>query len=433
MSEYKASGVFVPGGLPSHTFIERAEGAIKKKLESASDNLCKLVTLTGQTKSGKTVLTQTVYSELDDNNIWINGGSVNDESDIWNQVIDELDGWTLENQSNSSGSSHNIQADLRAQTNALLFKGEGGLGGEIGGNTNNTITLSRSSSAKTTALKLLQANRACLIIDDFHYLSRELQGSFVRAIKPLVFHGIPVILIAIPHRRFDAIKVEKEITGRVENIEVPYWTVGELEQIPRIGFPLLNVSVSNHVISKMAIESLGSPHLMQEFCRALCRKRNIEQTLKHRLLIDEIEDQIFIDVGETTGKTIFDKLATGPRQRSDRMPRKLINNEEVDIYKVVLFALARLTPGMQTIKYEELRAAIRDILQEAIPQAHEISRVLDKMSEIAANDEASTPVIDWEKEEQKLHITDPFFAFYLKWGAEQIHEQRLPKGQISLL
>ncbi|WP_325177296.1 hypothetical protein [Pantoea sp. 1B4] len=70
---------------------------------------------------------------------------------------------------------------------------------------------------------------------------------------------------------------------------------------------------------------------------------------------------------------------------------------------------------MDTIQYEALRASIRDIVADAPPQAHEVTRVLEKMSEIASNDEASTPVIDWEKEEQKLHITDPFFAFYLKW------------------
>jgi hypothetical protein len=38
------------------------------------------------------------------------------------------------------------------------------------------------------------------------------------------------------------------------------------------------------------------------------------------------------------------------------------------------------------------------------------------MAEIASSDEASTPVLDWEKGDRKLHITDPFFAFFLKWG-----------------
>ena len=84
--------------------------------------------------------------------------------------------------------------------------------------------------------------------------------------------------------------------------------------------------------------------------------------------------------------------------------------------------MAYIRPGLETIEYESLRSAIRDILAEKIPQAQQVTRVLEKMGEIAASDEASTPVLDWEKEEQKLHITDPFFAFYLKWGVESTQE-----------
>ena len=61
MNKYKVSNVFVPGGMPKHTYVERTQTEIKNKLSDAKDNLCKLVTLTGQTKSGKTVLTQTIF------------------------------------------------------------------------------------------------------------------------------------------------------------------------------------------------------------------------------------------------------------------------------------------------------------------------------------------------------------------------------------
>lgn len=420
MRKYRASNVFVPGGMPEHTYVERTEGAIRKKLESAKDNLCKLVTLTGQTKSGKTVLTQKVFPELEEKNVWINGGSIAEENDIWDQIVDALGVWTLVEESNSRTSSHKISSKGTAEANAFLAKGKGEIGGELAGTRGDANKVSRSISPKAVAIKALLESRSSLVIDDFHYLNRELQGNFVRAVKPLVFHGIPVILIAIPHRRYDAIKVEREITGRLENIIIPYWEEEELIQIPGTGFPLLNVDVNKEIIKRFAYESLGSPHLMQEFCRALCNYANIEETLIHKVSIEHVKDDIFRDVGEATGKTIFDKLATGPRQRSDRIQRKLKDGREVDIYKVVLYALAKIKPGMQTIQYEELRTAIRDILQESIPQAHEVSRVLDKMSEIASSDEASTPVIDWEKEDQKLHITDPFFAFYLKWGAPQV-------------
>ena len=65
---------------------------------------------------------------------------------------------------------------------------------------------------------------------------------------------------------------------------------------------------------------------------------------------------------------------------------------------------------------KDLRSEIRNLLRENPPQAHEISRVLDHMAKISANDEASTPVLDWDKDERELHITDPFFAYYLRWG-----------------
>ena len=43
MKEYKSSQIFVPGGMPLHTYVARSEGNLENKLRSATDNLCKLV------------------------------------------------------------------------------------------------------------------------------------------------------------------------------------------------------------------------------------------------------------------------------------------------------------------------------------------------------------------------------------------------------
>ena len=255
-----------------------------------------------------------------------------------------------------------------------------------------------------------------LIIDDFHYFKRDFQGDVIRALKPLIFEGHPVIFIAIPHRRYDAVKVEREMTGRLEPIHVPPWSIEELTEIPNIGFPLLNAELSESLAIKVAQEAYGSPHLMQEFCRSIAKHHGIEETLVKKVRIERTSTRIFRNVAEGTGKVVFEKLAKGPRTRTDRMQRSLKVGGTADIYKVVLLALAKLSPGMETVDYDQLRGAIREVLADNFPQAHEVSRVLEKMSEIASSDEASTPVIDWEKDDQRLHITDPFFAFFLKWG-----------------
>lgn len=257
-----------------------------------------------------------------------------------------------------------------------------------------------------------------LIIDDFHYLQRDFQGNVIRALKPLIFDGLPVILIAIPHRRYDAVKVEREMTGRLEQINIPMWETHELFEIAKEGFPLLNLEVTTNVLNKLASEAYGSPHLMQEFCRKLVEYHGIYETCFNKHSINEVTDDLFKTVAEGTGKIMFDKLSKGPRQRADRVQRRLKNGEMVDIYKATLYALAKAGPGLETIEYERLRSAMRDVLADKIPQAQEVTRVLDKMAEITATDEASTPVLDWEKEKRKLHITDPFFAFYLKWGVK---------------
>ncbi len=415
MKKQRVSQVFVPGGMPKLTYVERTQGEIREKLESAKDNLCKLVTLTGQTKSGKTVLTQMIFPFTDPNVVWIDGGSITAENDIWEQVLDRLDVYPNEEVNTSDLASTVVSGKANVTANILIAKGSGELGvSQNEGSTRGKKSV-RNITSKNAAIKALSDSQASLIIDDFHYLDRDMQGSFVRAVKPLVFHGVPVVLIAIPHRRYDAIKVEREITGRLENIMMPYWSIDELKQIATIGFPLLNIDVSPTIVNLLTLEALGSPHLMQEFCKSLCADYSIKETSEQRIKISKVDDSLFKGVAESTGKVVFDKLATGPRQRSDRLMRLLKNGERVDIYKVVLYALSKMKPGMQTIQYEELRSAIRDIVAEAPPQAHEVTRVLEKMSEIASNEEASTPVIDWEREEQKLHITDPFFAFYLKW------------------
>ncbi len=55
------SDVFVPGGFPRHTYNPRATRKLEERLAEVADNLCKLATVTGHTKSGKTVLVRNAY------------------------------------------------------------------------------------------------------------------------------------------------------------------------------------------------------------------------------------------------------------------------------------------------------------------------------------------------------------------------------------
>lgn len=418
MKTHRTSKVFVPGGMPKLTYVARNSVKLEETLKYSIENLHKLITVTGQTKSGKTVLVSKVLPRDDGMNIWIDGGSVKNEDDLWSTVLQETQVEQEFSNTITSVTTNHAKGDLSGKVGipALAqMSGKGEIGTSRSGSTSETRSI--KATPRAAAIKALRAFEGALVIDDFHYLQRDIQGSLIRALKPLIFDGLQVVVIAIPHRRFDAVRVEREMTGRIWNIDVPVWEESELREIADVGFPLLNVIIADEIPDEFAKQAYGSPHLMQEFCQRLATKSGITETVRQQITINNLNQDIFCEAAEGTGKVIYDKLARGPRQRTDRLQRALISGGTTDIYGVVLKALSSLAPGLDTIEYEQIRSAIRSILSDALPQAHEVTRVLERMAEIASSDESSTPVIDWDKDESKLHITDPFFAFYLKWGA----------------
>ncbi|NYZ61451.1 hypothetical protein [Luteimonas deserti] len=408
----KYSDVFVPGGFPRHTYNPRDSWKIEDQISEVKSNLCKLVTVTGHTKSGKTVLTRKVLPLNE--SVWVDGGMVDAEDDLWTSVLEQLDAYTEHHSASESGSSSTISGKGTASANFIVAKGEGEVGAEHERNRSTSAGRARKVSNRVAALTALREANVPLVIDDFHYLPKNLQGGIVRALKPLVFDGVPVVLIAIPHRRYDAVRVEREMTGRMLPMTIPTWDEKELSFIPTKGFPLLGIKVPDSIAALISKEAIGSPHLMQEFCRGIAR--HIAQSKTKELALDFDPSPIYREVANTIGRPIFEKLAKGPRQRSDRVKRTLKSGGEADIYQLVIHALAHLKPDLVTLEYEDLRAAIREVISGNIPQLHEVARVLKHMATIASTDQSSTPVIDFDESDKKLHITDPFFAFYLRWG-----------------
>ena len=415
---YRVSEVFVPGGLPKHTYVPRTNRQLEEHIAAAKDNLCKVVTVTGATKSGKTVLARKVFPQ--ERCVWLEGGAVSDLTEFWDLIGHQLHVVTEEAKTVSKTSGAELGAEFSAEANLILAKGSGKIAPKKISSRGETMTVTTAMSRHGEVIRILKTTRRPIVIDDFHYISRDLQGEITRILKPLVFEGVPVIYLAIPHRRFDAVKVEREMNGRVAIVQVPPWDVSELREIAQLGFPLLNVAPQPAVSDKLAIEAQGSPHLMQEFCKKTCQRSGLTETSDKPLkVVSEFPfDSVFKEVAKDLGKNIFDRLARGPRTRTDRKQRHLRSGRDTDIYRVVLIALAEMKPGVSTVEYEPLRNSIRKILNDVLPQAHEVSRVLEQMAKISSTDESSVKVIDYEKDERKLHITDPFFAFFLKWGRE---------------
>ena len=156
---------------------------------------------------------------------------------------------------------------------------------------------------------------------------------------------------------------------------------------------------------------------MQDFCLNLCKVNGIAQTCAEPvdLAPPDSWDGFFRSRASMASKTAFDLLARGPRQRTDRIERQLKTGDKTDIYGAVLMAIAATGPLTQ-ITYEELRASLREVMASEPPQRHEVTRVLEEMARIAKDQIEGEPVVDYVSDVATLYISDPFFAYYLRWA-----------------
>lgn len=402
--------VFVPGGLPTVTYNPRRDLRLEERVTDYLDERHKILSLSGPTKTGKTVL---LRSLLDDP-IWLSGGAIESMGAFWGVVSDKLAIYTELGVDDSSEDS-----DSRSwQAGGGIKVVEGHRAGSSQTSTGRTNRRSRSRPADAAAREALMGALRPLVVDDFHYMATDLQLSVVRNLKELVFDGLPVIFAAVPHRAYDAVRVEKEMTGRVEQLQIPFWEKDELLGIAAAGFDALNATDAHGVSSRLADESFSSPHLMQEFCREVCKANGVRETADSPASLEPPPDwtPFFQSRASAASKTAFDLLTRGPRQRTDRKERHLKDGRVTDIYGLVLAAIAHTGPLTQ-LTYEELRTALREITRGDAPQRHEITRVLEEMSRIAREQIEGEPVLDYDVELSTLFISDPFFAYFLRWGS----------------
>jgi hypothetical protein len=405
--------VFTPGGQPTVTYIDRAHLGLESALKRAMARGFSIISVTGQTKSGKTVLCRKVVPEKA---IWLEAGQIQSEAEFWDQAAFKLNLSQIVTKSQTEEQTGGGAGEVGASFNIGLASVTTKSGGTIQAKSGKTSSSTWSCNNKLQVLEHLLNGDRPLIIDDFHYLNQDIQRSIVQSLKAEVYKGLTVILLSVPHRAFDPVNVEREMQGRFSHIEIPMWSEDDLSEIAGAGFRELKVVCLDDIVRLFAKESFGSPLLMQSFCSNLCLTNDIYEACDNDLPLSPLQEQItsiFSEVSQNFGFPTYQTLRRGPQSRTDRVQRSLAAGDEGDIYEAVLGAVA-LTGPVASLNYDDIRTALRQVLSDQVPRKHEVVRALGHMSRIAKEDLQGEPVIEWDGE--RLFITDPFFMFYLKWA-----------------
>jgi hypothetical protein len=432
---YRRSEVFVVGGQPTVTYNPRPAQGVHARVKDYLEERGRILCITGPTKSGKTVLAREVLPK----SIRVVGGELASVDDFWADIVDELAAYTSE-------SAETSRSDASASSDSY-----GGAAKIMGSGVDAThrdadehVELRKHSQSRTRSVrKVAKAEllklKVPVVLDDFHHVEPDIQKQVVRGVKDLVFEGVPIVFIAVPHRAADVVRAEREMRGRVEHLQISAWSLEELEDIAERGFAALNIQCPEHISRRMARESYGSPHLMQNFCLQICKANGITETLDDLVWLEgDTDDNFYRWVAEMEGADeTFRRLEQGP-PRSDRIKRRLSTGEETDIYGAVLRAIASTGPKTE-LDWTEINTGLRKVLAGNVPKRHEYTRVLEQMSAIARdlvfdseNERfVGDPALDYNPKLGKLHISDPFFAYHLRWTVRRANGTRRGAGRAT--
>lgn len=415
----KTQEVFTPGTFPTHTYVERRREGFEQALSDALLTVGQVISLAGPSKSGKTVLIEQVVGR--DNLIQISGAGIEHPDDIWNRILDWMD--APESVSRTTSKTESKGAELAAGGRIGVIGVASGhtdakakIASERGEDTTNT----RGRRGQAQVVKELRNSDYVILLDDFHYMSRDLQIEVTKIIKDVVRQDVKLCTAMVRHRGDDVVRANPELRGRVRSIDLEYWKSEELQRIATMGFGVLNASVPGDYVKAFSVESAGSPQLMQQICLAACLTSRIlekRDAAQHIPKDFETMNKILAQTSANTDfRSLVDVLDSGAKTRGEpRKEHKFDDGTSGDTYRAVLKAIARNPPRL-SFDYEELSKRVSAICKGDGPSGSSVITTCEQLKKLAEEKMPAERAIDWDEQKQILDIPDPYLLFYLRWS-----------------
>ncbi|TDQ34800.1 ATP-binding protein [Thiopseudomonas denitrificans] len=413
----KATEVFTPGKFPVHTFVDDHLQDKKQQLLDTLDAGAMLISISGPSKSGKTVFIEECLGRT--SLIQVTGAGVNAPSDLWMRVFDIIGTEIPNSIARSSGASGTVGGKGAVEGNALVVKGKGEVSASRTNSESETLSASHASDCLQLLIKELGGTDLVVFIDDFHYVPANVQIELAHQIKEAIRNGVRFVCASVPYHADDVIRSNPDLRGRVLSIDFEYWGTETLKKIAYKGFAELGVGYRQSAIDNLASEAAGSPQLMQYLCLNACYEMGLREKseTEFELLSDpQIHENICRRTVQSTDYgSVVELMKEGPRTRgSDRNVYVTRFGWNGDVYRLLVKALS-VDPSQLTFRYNALNQRILGICPTGGPSGSSITSACAHSAKIV-NDAAGSRIVEWDGEHDVFDIRDPYFLFYLRWS-----------------
>jgi hypothetical protein len=393
------------------SYLERPQVDNKIKIAISSD---RQIIVYGASKQGKTALVSKHINY--DESIVVRLAPNSEIADIYHSILRQAH--ILLRTSYTQGTGSSTKAEIKAKIKAAVaLFGSGEVTGSGGVSSNRSsqeafeevpfnLELAQDIGELLKRVKL----KKFIILENFHYLSEELQKIFSYDLRTFQEIGIRFIILGVWKEKDRMTQYNGDLLDRVEEIAVEPWATGDFKKIAVNGSEYLNINFSNELIEKAIESSFGSVGVFQELLKEVCIEAGV---LDDSSGPTSVENPIFLENAINTKTSAYsgrhqralESIASGLGQTSLMLPYYLV---------IVL-----LSNGFNFIDGGISREELEKRIVEVHPSKDEVktsnvTSFLNTLSELQHKKDIKPPILGYDGNIRLLQIVDSTFNFFMK-------------------
>ena len=388
----------------------------------------KHIVVFGSSKQGKTCLRKSNLNE--DDYIVVTC------SNKWNlgtlqSAILKAAGYTIEQSSTrTADGAFKINAKVEGSVGVPLIT-KAKAGGDAGyerktGESTTTVALELDPADVNDVIGALAeiAFEQFIVLEDFHYLSDEVQQDFAVALK--AFHEsskLTFIVVGVWLDENRLIEFNGDLTERVLSVNADAWSPPQLSEVIQLGESLLNIEFEPTFRDGLIKGCFESVSIVQTACHRVAEEAGISATVEDLTVIGDGVDAFelirdVVDKQSARYSAFLQKLAGGFQDTSLQMYKWLL-------LPVLIATTDELEAGLS---YGHITKVINASHTTGKVNAGNITQALKSVASLQVKVSITPIILDYDQTDRKLKVVDRGFLIWLghQDRAELLAEAELP-------
>jgi len=413
---YKTNDVFGVRSKLIESYIEResVDKAFKEALTDGNE-----VIVYGSSKQGKTSL---ILKNLKESQyVKVECSPQTQPIDIYKSVLRQIGIKFVESETTEDKSEHGgkLSAGFRIK---IPFIGDTSAAAEVTDKKQSGTTIKETYVEYNLELaqdvsEILKQHKEkkYLILENFHYLTLEVQETLAYDLRVFQDHGIIFIILGIWREANRLVQFNGDLLDRITEIPVEPWSVDDFKKVIRKGESLLNVDFSE-VEDALISGSFDSIGVVQELLKYCCVSAGITHTgvSTRKITSTNLKDAINKKTTEYGVRHIrnFESFVDITRKTSNQ-------SGKLSLAFPYYFIKLLLTTDFSSIEVGLLRSTLLDEIRKMHHRPDDVrsgdlGAFLHNITQHQINKKIRPPFVDYDRGGKVMKIIDSSLYFFLR-------------------